>query len=414
MVRPDQAVRAHPRSRGENLRSCRPGSKRPGSSPLTRGKPHPWNVRQRRQGLIPAHAGKTRSARTQCRPRTAHPRSRGENKRRHRSVTSRSGSSPLTRGKRLAREPRQAQTRLIPAHAGKTQTVYKQISQWSAHPRSRGENLAGRRATSPDLGSSPLTRGKPSLAEVLPQDARLIPAHAGKTACTPTASQRPSAHPRSRGENLLGGSCGHSFEGSSPLTRGKLRGRELKFIPKRLIPAHAGKTFYVYHCFPDRRAHPRSRGENRLRAVLNLLTDGSSPLTRGKPTVGVADGGTDRLIPAHAGKTQPVETVIWSRAAHPRSRGENGAVTVVVSFGSGSSPLTRGKRAVGAPVLDRRGLIPAHAGKTEGKTLLALSFPGSSPLTRGKLGCPLRTDQGQRLIPAHAGKTTSLLIGVRN
>ena len=51
-----------------------------------------------------------------------------------------------------------------------------------AHPRSRGENdlempgLIGR------FGSSPLTRGKREPAPRLGEPARLIPAHAGKTA----------------------------------------------------------------------------------------------------------------------------------------------------------------------------------------------------------------------------------------
>ena len=50
----------------------------------------------------------------------------------------------------------------------------------------------------------------------------------------------------------------------------------------RLIPAHAGKTpgtTFWYH-FPA--AHPRSRGENEITDLQAQITDGSSPLTRGK------------------------------------------------------------------------------------------------------------------------------------
>ena len=74
------AMWAHPRSRGENL--VRPG-RRPahaGSSPLTRGKHRLVGAASLRDGLIPAHAGKTVRAARGRRPRAAHPRSRGENR----------------------------------------------------------------------------------------------------------------------------------------------------------------------------------------------------------------------------------------------------------------------------------------------------------------------------------------------
>ena len=50
-----------------------------GSSPLTRGKPGRAGDRVRDLRLIPAHAGKTGSVRTEVHPRAAHPRSCGEN-----------------------------------------------------------------------------------------------------------------------------------------------------------------------------------------------------------------------------------------------------------------------------------------------------------------------------------------------
>ena len=50
-----------------------------GSSPLTRGKPHPALMVTWSAGLIPAHAGKTSHARHALAVKAAHPRSRGEN-----------------------------------------------------------------------------------------------------------------------------------------------------------------------------------------------------------------------------------------------------------------------------------------------------------------------------------------------
>ena len=50
--------------------------------------------------------------------------------------------------------------------------------------------------------------------------------------------------------------------GSSPLTRGKLTSCFVMVILGRLIPAHAGKTHTRTHTRTGATAHPRSRGEN--------------------------------------------------------------------------------------------------------------------------------------------------------
>ena len=91
------------------------------------------------------------------------------------------GSSPLTRGKRGTASHRQLQCRLIPAHAGKTESGSTWDVDLSAHPRSRGENRRPRPHPRQDAGSSPLTRGKREAATLDSHSERLIPAHAGKT-----------------------------------------------------------------------------------------------------------------------------------------------------------------------------------------------------------------------------------------
>ena len=175
------------------------------------------------------------------------------------------------------------------------------------------------------MGSSPLTRGKPHNFGCDVRDAGLIPAHAGKTASMTLAGFLSAAHPRSRGENAEPDGLVDVAAGSSPLTRGKRvcgswgRGRA------RLIPAHAGKTgvFCMLMCTTP--AHPRSRGENKMRAR-ELGTDtGSSPLTRGKRGNLEAAITGGRLIPAHAGKTSCRLSAFLTPQAHPRSRGENSA-----------------------------------------------------------------------------------------
>ena len=70
--------------------------------------------------------------------------------------------------------------RLIPAHAGKMTFARRVTLIDRAHPRSRGENKAGKKISCHIMGSSPLTRGKFEVGDVRAQGDRLIPAHAGK------------------------------------------------------------------------------------------------------------------------------------------------------------------------------------------------------------------------------------------
>ena len=193
--------------------------------------------------------------------------------------------------------------RLIPAHAGKTSEAVVSITHLPAHPRSRGENITEQGWDAYALGSSPLTRGKRQRHGHGTAPPGLIPAHAGKTECCLVGSAGGGAHPRSRGENSLVVLRGAGPRGSSPLTRGKRIVVFLVFVDEGLIPAHAGKTSLRRPILSLPWAHPRSRGENAWSDSDSTRTRGSSPLTRGKPAIGHTQSYDKRLIPAHAGKT---------------------------------------------------------------------------------------------------------------
>ena len=238
--------------------------------------------------------------------------------------TYRVGSSPLTRGKPARRGHRRQPRRLIPAHAGKTRRT--------------------RCPTKSPVGSSPLTRGKHLRCPLRKQRVRLIPAHAGKTPPTSATCSLTKAHPRSRGENAVTAGRTRLPAGSSPLTRGKLLRPGRATTPRRLIPAHAGKTFHGRPVERTRPAHPRSRGENGGSSSPQRLQVGSSPLTRGKLFGWFFSAMLTRLIPAHAGKTDRCPPRSLARPAHPRSRGENVGAQHLAGCVDGSSPLTRGKR----------------------------------------------------------------------
>ncbi len=194
--------------------------------------------------------------------------------------------------------------RLIPAHAGKTSRKNSVRRASRAHPRSRGENRPANASASRRSGSSPLTRGKLHRSSTRPRVAGLIPAHAGKTHCATPYVRVRLAHPRSRGENSLNERRNSRPLGSSPLTRGKLDDADRAHRLRRLIPAHAGKTFERYASKGSERAHPRSRGENLKVDLFQAFPPGSSPLTRGKRLTGAGGATGAGLIPAHAGKTQ--------------------------------------------------------------------------------------------------------------
>ena len=195
-----------------------------------------------------------------------------------------------------------------------------------AHPRSRGENMTVKLNSSVNQGSSPLTRGKLRGHHARPETPGLIPAHAGKTSARSASVHTATAHPRSRGENSEARIHTRSFEGSSPLTRGKLRRIGIIAACRGLIPAHAGKTAKRPRGRGMGRAHPRSRGENRTVRKRKPPLPGSSPLTRGKLDNLSAKNVAVGLIPAHAGKTSFWRARCFGGGAHPRSRGENGRV----------------------------------------------------------------------------------------
>ena len=196
----------------------------------------------------------------------------------------------------------------------------------------------------PISGSSPLTRGKQLVLSVFLGGRGLIPAHAGKTWPVRAVSRFPGAHPRSRGENTR--FCNEILlhPGSSPLTRGKHSHRNEQIPVPGLIPAHAGKTVMRPGPGGASWAHPRSRGENPGKTDVLTSADGSSPLTRGKLGVRGSNGVGGGLIPAHAGKTGEGTGEGGDRRAHPRSRGENWGGDACGVVSAGSSPLTRGKR----------------------------------------------------------------------
>ena len=217
-------------------------------------------------------------------------------------------------------------------------------------------------------GSSPHTRGLHQMAHVQWHSGRIIPAHAGFTLPSPSSQV--------------------TYEGSSPHTRGLPATVTSVTASRRIIPAHAG--FTTSHgpgqaLCPD---HPRTRGVYIVIVLASPHTRGSSPHTRGlRPHAGPARRSV-RIIPAHAGFTEPLDHRLGGVLDHPRTRGVYPTAVADLEAKSGSSPHTRGLRLHG-----RLGVGPAP----------------DHPRTRGVYAVVVRYFTGVlRIIPAHAGFTAAI------
>ena len=152
------------------------------------------------------------------------------------------------------------------------------------HPRSRGVYAVRHRRRRANWGSSPLARGLLDALFSFDTSSRIIPARAGFTKCTDSASSHVRDHPRSRGVY--------------PPRRPE------RPVRTGIIPARAGFTASQECCRWAYTDHPRSRGVYLIRSIIDLFVPGSSPLARGLHGFGFDDAYAGGIIPARAGFTR--------------------------------------------------------------------------------------------------------------
>ena len=160
--------------------------------------------------------------------------------------------------------------------------------------------------------------------------------------------------------------CG--AEGSSPHTRGARDASHDEARGPGIIPAYAGSTSLSASASGRRRDHPRIRGEHCRAYGAPFAGSGSSPHTRGARIHFVRDRATQGIIPAYAGSTQSPGQFASRYGDHPRIRGEHTVVVPLLSLVTGSSPHTRGALQLHAPQFRTGGIIPAYAGSTASTT----------------------------------------------
>ena len=113
----------------------------------------------------------------------------------------------------------------------------------------------------------------------------------------------------------------------------------------------------------------------------------------------------DGIIPAYAGSTLAGASDCVFLRDHPRIRGEHSRERPGSGSLLGSSPHTRGARAVDGDLQEFSGIIPAYAGSTLLTCRLILELAGSSPHTRGALASAAAGAGAAGIIPAYAGST---------
>ena len=170
-----------------------------GSSPHTRGLRRRVPRKRAEDRIIPAHAGFTRAGEPPGPSAGDHPRTRGVYLIDYTNRQAQAGSSPHTRGlPRRILMCMDAQ-RIIPAHAGFTCCCPTGRCSSRDHPRTRGVYGDHGVEHVPQAGSSPHTRGLRVAGWSARRACWIIPAHAGFTASIDAKAAQLGDHPRTRG-----------------------------------------------------------------------------------------------------------------------------------------------------------------------------------------------------------------------
>ena len=134
-------------------------------------------------------------------------------------------------------------------------------------------------------------------------DSRFIPARAGNSKRSGTASSAQAVHPRACGELPSSLEPVNPWGGSSPRVRGTHGQREYARDASRFIPARAGNSASRGGRWNLYTVHPRACGELELQTWIARQTTGSSPRVRGTRGLEGLPPEMFRFIPARAGNS---------------------------------------------------------------------------------------------------------------
>ena len=146
------------------------------------------------------------------------------------------------RGKDYIVQCEDTSCRITPAHAGKSKKRQQNKNRNKDHPRPCGEKRRAYEALRAAGGSPPPMRGKACPPTSCQKDSRITPAHAGKSIHRRMTLADGQDHPRPCGEKCYLPAFRFCALGSPPPMRGKVLRIRFTGAYGRITPAHAGKS----------------------------------------------------------------------------------------------------------------------------------------------------------------------------
>jgi len=201
--RPPHGHRAHPRVRGDIYVLGAEATWPAGSPPRARGHPSSLPTRSPTGGLTPACAGTSRGSCPMTAGSRAHPRVRGDILRSSPVILPAAGSPPRARGHPQELHQGRALRGLTPACAGTSVGADPVGTPAGAHPRVRGDITRLRDDKPQSVGSPPRARGHRKSPCSHDPRTGLTPACAGTSDVAGRFCVWCWAHPRVRGDILL-------------------------------------------------------------------------------------------------------------------------------------------------------------------------------------------------------------------
>ena len=150
--------------------------------------------------------------------------------------------------------------------------------------------------------------------------------------------------------------------GSPPLARGTDRGSHHAHGRDGITPACAGNRLPLSSGSEIVWDHPRLRGEQATLCIMVMLTWGSPPLARGTVLLRLDLSVIIRITPACAGNSQNPTFSLRAFRDHPRLRGEQHSFSLPAHSHMGSPPLARGTVDASPLIAPPFGITPACAG----------------------------------------------------
>ena len=253
--------RDHPRVCGEKDAINPPEEPAVGSPPRVRGEDRNETLRNLRDRITPACAGRSPAEQAAQTSAGDHPRVCGEKQNQLAEMRAVFGSPPRVRGEAHPRFPQALHRGITPACAGR-RLRSSFCGQWAGdHPRVCGEKTANVFHACSQRGSPPRVRGEALVTVGAAGRNRITPACAGRSGHIGMGSAVTRDHPRVCGEKSGESPEYLSDVGSPPRVRGEENMSLSYFLEGRITPACAGRSAGDRHERIVLEDHPRVCGE---------------------------------------------------------------------------------------------------------------------------------------------------------